>query len=266
MTVEQNILCGLKTEKDPAARRAACAEMLRTMRLEELAKRYPAQLSGGQQQRTALARILVGRPKILMLDEPFSALDSYLREEVEGEVGSLLAAGKLGRVALGKGFQPHGLQHFGAAGLAGGLVFFGFQAAEHVLLHGHVGEQCVVLEQKAYAALLRRQVDVLGAVKQHPAVQYDAARIRLYETGNAAQGHAFAAAGRTQKGGGSVPCRERSVQGKTIKPLGHIYFQAHARFPPCFCLRSSRFTASSTTAGQDGQHCNHGLPALAHQR
>ena len=91
MTVEQNILCGLKTEKDPAARRAACAEMLRTMRLEELAKRYPAQLSGGQQQRAALARILVGKPRILMLDEPFSALDSYLREEVEGEVGSLLA-------------------------------------------------------------------------------------------------------------------------------------------------------------------------------
>ena len=91
MTVEQNILCGLKAEKDPAARRAACAEMLRTMRLEELAKRYPAQLSGGQQQRAALARILVGKPRILMLDEPFSALDSYLREEVEGEVGSLLA-------------------------------------------------------------------------------------------------------------------------------------------------------------------------------
>ena len=91
MTVEQNILCGLKTEKDPAARRVACAEMLRAMRLETLAKRYPAQLSGGQQQRAALARILVGKPRILMLDEPFSALDSYLREEVEGEVGSLLA-------------------------------------------------------------------------------------------------------------------------------------------------------------------------------
>ncbi|MFR8284575.1 MAG: sulfate/molybdate ABC transporter ATP-binding protein [Faecalibacterium sp.] len=68
-----------------------CAEMLRAMRLEALAKRCPAQLSGGQQQRTALARILVGRPRILMLDEPFSALDSYLREEVESEVGSLLA-------------------------------------------------------------------------------------------------------------------------------------------------------------------------------
>ena len=91
MTVEQNVLCGLKAEKDKAARKARCAEMLQAMRLEPLAKRCPAQLSGGQQQRTALARILVGRPKILMLDEPFSALDSYLREEVEGEVGSLLA-------------------------------------------------------------------------------------------------------------------------------------------------------------------------------
>ena len=91
MTVEQNILCGLKAEIDKAARKARCAEMLQAMRLESLAKRYPAQLSGGQQQRTALARILVGKPKILMLDEPFSALDSYLREEVEGEVGSLLA-------------------------------------------------------------------------------------------------------------------------------------------------------------------------------
>ena len=92
MTVEQNVLCGLKAEKDKAARKARCTEMLQAMRLESLAKRYPAQLSGGQQQRAALARILVGKPRILMLDEPFSALDSYLREEVEGEVGSLLAS------------------------------------------------------------------------------------------------------------------------------------------------------------------------------
>ena len=91
MTVEQNILCALKKEKDPAARKAACGAALRAMRLEELAHRLPSELSGGQQQRAALARILVGRPRILMLDEPFSALDSYLREEVEGEVGSLLS-------------------------------------------------------------------------------------------------------------------------------------------------------------------------------
>ena len=91
MTVEQNILCALKKEKDPAARKAACGSALRAMRLEELAHRLPSELSGGQQQRAALARILAGRPRILMLDEPFSALDSYLREEVESEVGSLLS-------------------------------------------------------------------------------------------------------------------------------------------------------------------------------
>ena len=91
MTVEQNILCALKKEKDLAARKAACGSALRAMRLEELAHRLPSELSGGQQQRAALARILAGRPRILMLDEPFSALDSYLREEVEGEVGSLLS-------------------------------------------------------------------------------------------------------------------------------------------------------------------------------
>ena len=90
MTVEQNVLCGLKQEKNREARQKRCAEMLRALRLEPLARQYPAQLSGGQQQRTALARILVGRPGLLMLDEPFSALDSYLREEVEGEVGALL--------------------------------------------------------------------------------------------------------------------------------------------------------------------------------
>ena len=63
MTVEQNILCALKKEKDPAARRAACAEALRAMRLEGLAKRLPGALSGGQQQRAALARILAAKPR-----------------------------------------------------------------------------------------------------------------------------------------------------------------------------------------------------------
>ena len=89
MTVEQNILCGLKAEKDPAARRAACAEMLRAMRLETLAKRYPAQLSGGQQQRVAIARALAMSPDILCFDEPTSALDPELTGEVLNVIRSL---------------------------------------------------------------------------------------------------------------------------------------------------------------------------------
>mgnify|MGYP000401793243 CR=1 FL=1 len=92
MTVEQNILCALKKEKDPAARRAACAEALRAMRLEELAKRLPGALSGGQQQRAALARILAAKPRILMLDEPFSALDSHLKGVLEQNLVSLFEA------------------------------------------------------------------------------------------------------------------------------------------------------------------------------
>ena len=123
-----------------------------------------------------------------------------------GQRGTLLlSAGKLGRAAARQLFQPHGVQHFRAAGLACSLVFFCFQAAEDVLFHGHVGEQGVILEQQAHAALLGRQVDVLFTVEQHGPVQYDTALVRFDDARNAAQGHALAAAGRAQNGGGGIP-------------------------------------------------------------
>ena len=87
MTVGDNVGYSLRVRRVPRGQRAGrVAEALETMRLGGFESRKPSELSGGQRQRVALARALINRPRVLLLDEPLGALDTKLREEMQGEL------------------------------------------------------------------------------------------------------------------------------------------------------------------------------------
>ncbi|TDV60045.1 ABC transporter ATP-binding protein [Pseudomonas sp. LP_7_YM] len=90
MNVEQNVAFGLRMQKVSAEEtKQRVAQVLKLVELSELAKRYPHQMSGGQCQRVALARSLVTRPRLLLLDEPLSALDARIRKHLREQIRAI---------------------------------------------------------------------------------------------------------------------------------------------------------------------------------
>lgn len=96
LTVDQHLTFVLESARAPKSeRRARAQEALTLVRIEALAARYPHQLSGGEQQRVAPARALVGRPHLLLMDEPLSSLDPELRVALRGELLRLQRASRI---------------------------------------------------------------------------------------------------------------------------------------------------------------------------
>ena len=88
MSVKDNIIFGIRKEKN---KNKVVSDLLEILKITSLSEKFPHEISGGEQQRVALARSIAPAPKLLMLDEPFSALDQSLKSELYSEITKVLS-------------------------------------------------------------------------------------------------------------------------------------------------------------------------------
>ena len=167
MTVFENVAFGLRVRKWPEDRvKDRVAELLKLVRLEEKAQRYPAALSGGQKQRIALVRALAPEPKVLLLDEPFGALDAKVRMELRVWLRRFHDEFHITSI-----FVTHDQEE-------------AFEVADQVVVMNHgkveqVGPPIEVFERPANAFVM----DFLGNVNKLP-VRVEGGRLLVGETGD----------------------------------------------------------------------------------
>jgi sulfate/thiosulfate transport system ATP-binding protein len=210
LDVFENVAFALRVRKRPEAEvQARVGELLRLVQLDSLGRRLPSQLSGGQRQRVALARALAARPRVLLLDEPFGALDAQVRAELRGWLRRLHD-----EIHLTTVFVTHDQDE-------------AFEVADRVVVMSHgkieqVGAPAEVFEHPANDFVMRflGHVNVLEArLERHQATVGEAVVELASDAGAAHQGRVYVRPHeveiRRRRDEGSVPARVLRVT-----PLG----------------------------------------------